>query len=75
MLVYWAGCFRFGQQVAVFQFLPTTGAGFRDRVVPNQIEGQRAWRAVIEQNQHYGRARGLQRCAPRIEEQLVLARV
>ena len=40
------------------QFLPTTGAGFRDRVVRNQIAGQRARRAVIEQNQHYERGAG-----------------
>jgi hypothetical protein len=38
------------QQIAVFQFFPSTGAGRRDRVAIDQIAGKRSRRSVIQQN-------------------------
>jgi hypothetical protein len=40
------------QEVAIVQFFPPSGAGFRHRVVVDQIAGECARGAVVEKNQH-----------------------
>jgi hypothetical protein len=42
------------QKFSVFQFLPPTGAGFRNLVAIDEIAGESARCTVVEKNQHLG---------------------
>jgi hypothetical protein len=53
-----AGGLGFVQQLAVFQFFPSSGAGLGDHVAINQKAGKRSRCPVVKENQHYGRGAG-----------------
>src|ERR1700688_4509515 len=40
------------QKLSVSQLVPPSGTGFRDGVVIDQIKGEGARRAIVEQNEH-----------------------